>query len=256
METIRKVRRVEAVRVDEECPLLLSDYLEKIAGDVFIAVAEFSGENFVHLRRYYTDRDGNLRPRKEGAALTLGQFAILVDLMYEIEPRYWASEEGLSVSPFEQYVGPWQLKIDIFGNFAIWKHYYNQTRRQLIPLNKGICFPLSYYRPLAREIYNLLERYPTLKHALPCYKSTHSPLEKCEICHPFERYIPKADEIFPIESLANNNWLKSDNFNILKRPYSNNFYLFMSSFLWSSVLIFGVIFNKIRNWKTVLKLLT
>jgi hypothetical protein len=36
METIRKVRRVEAVRVDEECPILLSDYLEKIAGDIYI----------------------------------------------------------------------------------------------------------------------------------------------------------------------------------------------------------------------------
>ena len=122
--------------------MLLSDYLEKIAGDVFIAVAEFSGDNFVHLRRYYNDRDGNLRPRKEGAALTLGQFAILVDLMYEIEPRYWASEEGLSVSPFEQYVGPWQLKIDIFGNLSIWKHYYNQTRRQLVPSEQGHFFPV------------------------------------------------------------------------------------------------------------------
>ena len=112
----------------------------------------------------------------------LEQFAIFVDSMYEIESRYWAFEEGLSVSPFEQYVGPWKLNIDIFGNFSIWKHYYNQTKNQLVPLNKGISFPLSYYRQLAREIYKLLERYPTLKHALPCYKSMHSPLEKCEIC--------------------------------------------------------------------------
>ena len=207
MEPVRKVRRVEAVRVDnEECPMLLSDYLEKIAGDIYMAVTEFSCENYVSIRRYYTDRDGNLRPRKRGAALTLGQFAILVDTTYEIESRYWASEEGLSVSPFEQYVGPWKLKIDIFGNFSIWKPYYNQTKNQLVPLNKGISFPLSYYRSLAREIYNLLERYSTLKHALPCYKSTHSPLEKCEICHPFERFIPKTDdEVFPIESLAINN---------------------------------------------------
>ena len=235
METIRKVRRVETVRVDiEECPLLLSDYLEKIAEDIYLTLSKFYCENFVSIRRYYTDRDGNLRPRKEGAALTLEQFAILVDSMSEIESRYWASEEGLSVSPFVQFIGPWKLNIDIFGNLSIWKHYYNQTKNQLVPLNKGISFPLSYYRPLAREIYNLLERYPTLKHAFPRYKSTHSPLEKCKICHPFEPYIPKADEVFSIESLANNNWLISvpDNFNIFRKPYSNNFYLFMSSFLW------------------------
>ena len=118
MEPVRKVRRVEAVRTDnEECPPLLSDYLEKIAGDIYLTLSEFSSDNYVSIRRYYTDRDGNLRPRKEGAALTLSQFAIFVDSMYEIEPRYWASEEGLSMTPFEQYVGPWQLKIDVFGNF-------------------------------------------------------------------------------------------------------------------------------------------
>ena len=145
----------------------------------------------MHLRRFYSDCDWNLRPRKEGASLTLDQFAILVDTMSEIESRYWALEEGLSVSLFEQFVGPWKLKIDIFGNFSIWKHCYNRTKNQLVPLNKGISFSLSYYRPLAREIYNLLERYSSLKHTLPCYKSTHSTLEKCEICHPFKRYIPK-----------------------------------------------------------------
>ena len=168
----------------EECPLLLSDYLEKIAGDIYLSITEFEGDNYVHLRRYYTDRDWNLRPRKEGAALSLGQFAIFVDSMSEIESRYWASEEGSFVSPFVPFVGPWQLEIDIFGNFSIWKHYYNQTKNQLVPLNKGISFPLSYYRLLAREIHNLLERYPTLKHALPCYKSTHSPSRSATTaCH-------------------------------------------------------------------------
>ena len=106
METVRKVRRVETVRVDkyEECPLLLSDYLEKIAGDIYMAVTEFSGENYVSIRRYYTDRDGNLRPRKEGAALTLGQFAILVDSMSEIESRYWALEERLSLRTYDHFI--------------------------------------------------------------------------------------------------------------------------------------------------------
>ena len=187
----------------EECPPLLADYLEKIAGDIYLAVTEFSGENYVSIRRYFTDRDGNLRPRKEGALLTLPQFAILVDSMSEIESRYWGMEEGLSLRPFEQFVGPWKMNIDIFGNFSIWKQYFNQTKNQLVPLNKGISFPLSYYRPLAREIYNLLERYSSLKHALPCYKSMHSPLEKCDICTPFERF-RSVNKVFPIESLANN----------------------------------------------------
>ena len=92
IETIRKVRRVDAVRVDEECPILLSDYLEKIVGDIYLTLGEFGGENYVSIRRYFTDRAGNLRPKKEGAALTLEQFAIFVDSMYEIESRYWAFE--------------------------------------------------------------------------------------------------------------------------------------------------------------------
>jgi len=204
METIRKVRRVDAVRVDEECPTLLSDYLEKITGDIYLTLGEFCGENYVSVRRYYTDRDGNLRPRKEGVALTLGQFAILVDSMSEIESRYWAFEEGLSVSPFVQYVGPWKISIDIFGNLSFWKHYYDQTKNLLMPLNKGISFPLSYFRQLAREIFHLLERYPTLKQALPCYQSTHSRIEKCDNCNPFDRYKPNTDKVFPIQSLANN----------------------------------------------------
>ena len=81
-------------------------------------MTEFSGENYVCIRRYFTDRDGNLRPRKEGASLTLPQFAILVDSMSEIESRYWSDGEGLSLRPFEQFVGPWKMNIDIFGNFS------------------------------------------------------------------------------------------------------------------------------------------
>ena len=142
--------------MDEECPILLADYLEKIAGDVYLTLNEFCGENYVSIRRYYSDHDGNLRPRKEGAAMTLGQFAIFIDSMSEIESRYWAMEEGLSVSPFVHYVGPWKLNSDVYGNLTIWKHYYNQTKNQLVPLNKYISFSLSYYRPLTREIYKLL----------------------------------------------------------------------------------------------------
>ena len=114
--------------MDEECPILLSDYLEKIAGNIDLTLSEFCDGNYVSIRRYYTDRNENLRPRKEGAALSLGKFAILVDSMSEIESRYWALEEGLSMSPFVQYVGPWKLTIDVFGNLSIWKHYYTKQR--------------------------------------------------------------------------------------------------------------------------------
>ena len=109
----------------EDYPVLLSNYLEKIAGDLHIVVGEFCGENYVSIRRYYSDRDGNLRPKKQGAALSRGQFAIRFHSMSEIESRYWAVEEGLSVSPFVQFVGPWKSNIDIFGNLLIWIHYFN-----------------------------------------------------------------------------------------------------------------------------------
>ena len=168
--TIRKVRRVEAVRVDEECPLLLADYLEKIAGDIYLTLSEFEWWKLrIHIRRYYTDRDGNLRPRKEGAALSLGQFAILVDSMYEIESRYWASEEGLSVSPFEQYVGQWKLNIDIFGNFSIWKHYYDQTKNQLDTSEQGHFFSVvvlqNSWREKSTTCWNVIQLWNMLFHA-------------------------------------------------------------------------------------------
>ena len=36
----------------------VSDYLEKIAGDIYLTLSEFSGDNYVSIRRFYTDRDG------------------------------------------------------------------------------------------------------------------------------------------------------------------------------------------------------
>ena len=159
MDTIKKPRRVLTFKVDEESMTLLPDYLENIAGDVYLTITEFEGDNYVHLRKFYNDRDGYLRAKKEGVALTLGQFAILVDSMSEIEFRYWAMEEGLSVSPYEKFIGSWKLSVDVFGNLNIFKHYYDPATGNLQQMKKGISLPLVIYRPLAREIFILLERF-------------------------------------------------------------------------------------------------
>ena len=128
---------------------------------------------------------------------------MLLETMGHIESRYWALEEGLSLRPFEQFVGPWKLNVDIFGNINVFKHYYDPASGQLMPSKKGISFPLSYYRPLTREIYNLLERFPILKSIVACNKSVHNPSDKCDICDPFDKF-RTCNKVFPIESLANN----------------------------------------------------
>ena len=202
METIRKVRRVEAVRVDEEYPPLLSDYLENIVGDLYITVNEFEGDTYIHLRRFYTDREGSLRPRKDGCSFTINQIPILLETMGYIESRYWAMEEGLPLKPYECFVGPWKLTVDVFGNINVFKYYYDPTSGQLLPSKKGISFLLLHYRALAREIHNLLERFPILKSIVACNKSVHSPLDKCDICDPFDKF-RSCNEVFPIQSLAN-----------------------------------------------------
>ena len=145
METIRKVRRVETVRVDkyEDYPLLLSDCLKNIVGDLYMTVNEFEGENYIHIRRFYTDRGGNLRPRKDGCSFTISQVPMLLETMGHIESRYCAMEEGLTLRPFEQFVGPWKFNVDIFGNINVFKHYYDPASDQLMPSKKGISFPLS-----------------------------------------------------------------------------------------------------------------
>ena len=52
MDTIKKPRRVDS----DEGTRLLPDYLENIAGDVYMAVTEFEGENYVHIWKFFTDR--------------------------------------------------------------------------------------------------------------------------------------------------------------------------------------------------------
>ena len=162
----------------EDYPLLLSDYLENIVGDLYMTVNEFEGENYIHIRRFYTDRGGNLRPRKDGCSFTISQIPMLLETMGHIESRYWALDEGISLRPFEQFVGPWKFNVDIFGNINVFKHYYDPASGQLMPSKKGISFLLIHYRPLAREIFNLLERFPILKSMVALQQVRTQPLGK------------------------------------------------------------------------------
>ena len=106
MNTIKKPRRVVPVRVEEEGPTLLPDYLENIVGDIYLTVNSFENENYFHIRRFFTDRDGILRPRKDGCSFTKDQLAIFIDLLRPIESRYWSMEEGMALSEYEQYRRP------------------------------------------------------------------------------------------------------------------------------------------------------
>ena len=205
METMRKVRRVEAVRVDnEDFPALLSDYLENIVGDLYMIVNEFEGENYIHIRKCFTDREGDLRPRKDGCSFTISQIPLLLETMRHIESRYWALEEGLPLKPYECFVGSWKLSVDIFGNINVFKYYYDTTSGQLMPSKKGISSLLTRYRLLTREIFNLLERFPILKNIVACNKSVHNTLAECDICDPFDKF-RTCNDVLPIKSLANNN---------------------------------------------------
>ena len=49
----------------------MSDYKRNIVSDLYLAVNEFEGENYVHLRKFFKDRDGNLKAKKEGIAILL-----------------------------------------------------------------------------------------------------------------------------------------------------------------------------------------
>ena len=121
MDTMEKVRRLESRRVDnEEWPMLLSDYLENIVENLYLTVKEFEGENYMHIRKFFTDREVNLRPRKDGYLFTIEEILFLLYSMGQIESCYWAMEEGLSLKPYEQFIGPWKLSIDIYRNINIW----------------------------------------------------------------------------------------------------------------------------------------
>ena len=111
----------------------------------------------------------------------------------------------MSVRPYEILIGPWKLSVNIFGYINISKYYYDSKTDQLLPSNKWISFPLDSYRPLAREIFNLLEHYPNLKDLRPCYDTKHPKTAKCSVCDPFEKFRPKPkpdDTICHIASLA------------------------------------------------------
>ena len=150
----------------------------------------------MHIRKFFRDRDANLRAKTEGIAMTLGQFAIFIDSMEHIESRFRAMEEGLSINSYDRFVGPWKFTVNVFGYINISKYYYDSATDQLLPSNKWFSFPLNFYRPLAREIFNLLKHFPNLKERRPCYETVHSKTEKCNVCDPFEKFRvkPKPDE--------------------------------------------------------------
>ena len=206
MDMIKNTRRVETVRVDTvESPILMSDYKQKIEGDIYLTVNEFEGENHIHIRKFFVDRDGHLRATKDGCSFNLSRFAIFVDMMELIEPRFWAMEERMSIRPYEIFIGPWKLSVNIFGYISVFKYYYDSATNQLLPSNKGISFLLDFYRPLAREIFNLLEHFPNLKDLRPCYETKHPKTLKCDTCYPFEKFRPKPkpdDTVRHIGSLA------------------------------------------------------
>ena len=153
MDAFKKPRRVQTVRVDndEDCSLLLSDYMKNIAGDLYLTTNVFEGESYIHIRKFFTDRDGNLQPKKERTPFTLSQFVLFLQSMGYLESRYWAMNEGLQLKPYEKFFGPWKLVVDVFGDISIWKYYYNSESDQLLPSRKGISFLLLHYRPLARD---------------------------------------------------------------------------------------------------------
>ena len=197
MDMIKNPRRVETVRVDTvESPILMSDYKQKIVGDIYLTVNEFEGENYNYIRKFFVDRDGHLRAKKDGCLFNLSRYAIFIDKIKLIEPRFWAMEEGMSVRPYEIFIGPWKLSVNIFGYISVFKYNYDSATDQLLPSNKGISFPLDSYRPLARQIFNLLEHLPNLKDLRPCYETIHSKSAKCDTCDPFEKFRvkPKPDD--------------------------------------------------------------
>ena len=161
---------MKAIRVDtEEAPFLMADYKRNIVDDLYLSVIEFQGENYIEIRMYCVDRDGNLKAKNTGIAMTLGQFAIFIDSMENIESRFWEMEEGVSINPYDHFIGPWKITVNVFGYINISKYYYDSATDQLVPSNKWISFSLNTYRPLAREIFNLIEHYPNLKDLRPCY---------------------------------------------------------------------------------------
>ena len=119
---------------------------------------------------------------------SISQFAIFRDILSDIEERCWALEEAMPVVEYKNFVGPWRVSVDVFGNIGIWKFYFNERKEELIALNKGISFPLNLFRPLNPEIANLLTRFSSLMSTQPCYKTLHSPLGGCDICQPFDKY--------------------------------------------------------------------
>ena len=132
---------MKAIRVDnEETPVLMADYKRNIVDDLYLSVFEFQCENYIEIRRYFLDRNGNLKAKNTGFAMTLGQFAIFIDSMEHIESRFWAMEEGLSINSYEQFIGYWKFTVNIFGYISVCRYYYDSATDQLLPSKKWISF--------------------------------------------------------------------------------------------------------------------
>ena len=184
----------------------MSDYKQNILGDLYLVVNEFEGKNYIHIRKYFTDPNRQLKAEKDGCTFSLERFAILIDSMEYIEPRFWAMDEGLSVRPYEIFIGPWKFTVDIYRNICIFEYYYDPVTDQLMHTKKGISFPLDSYRPLARAIFNMLEHFPNLKDLRPCYVTVHSKIEKCNICNPLAKFRTISDDtVSPIANPTKSN---------------------------------------------------
>ena len=207
MDTIETPRRVKTVRIyTGESPILISYYKQNIVGNLYLVVNKFDGGNYIHIRKYFTVSNGILRTMKDGCTFSLDLFTIFIDSMEKAEPRFWAMENGLSVRPYEIFIGPWKFNVDIFGNICVFKYYYDPATDQLMHTKKGISFPLDSYRPLARAIFNLLDHFPNLKDLRLCYDTIHSQQDTCSICSPFAKFrLISDDTVRPIANLTKSN---------------------------------------------------
>ncbi len=53
--------------------------------DIFLKVSRFEGQVSVHLRHYYRNADGEMRPTKKGVCLNQAEFELLRDCLPECE---------------------------------------------------------------------------------------------------------------------------------------------------------------------------
>ena len=102
---------MKAVCLDKDKEgIQLDEYLEKIHDNLYLIVANFCGEYLIDIRKYCL-KDGCLKPKTECVyrqpVFTVNQFAIFLEILHDLEERYWALEEGMPVVEYENFVRPW-----------------------------------------------------------------------------------------------------------------------------------------------------